>query len=211
MRFVVNYNIAVMRQEFSHGRGIMPDFTKKAIIASFLKLLAQKPLNKITVKDIVLDCGINRNSFYYHFADLPTLIEDVLKADADSIVEKTASIGSLEECLSVAIDFALENKQAVLHLYNSTSREQYERYLNNIMKYAVTEYIDRMCEGRGVIEEDKQIVILAYTYELIGLTLNWMGAEMSYDVVSKVKRFSHLFSGSVERAFEISARENGGV
>ena len=31
---------------------------------SFIKLLNAKPLDKITVKDIVEDCGINRNTFY---------------------------------------------------------------------------------------------------------------------------------------------------
>ena len=45
--------------------------TKRAIRASFLKLLNERPLNKITVKDIVEDCGINRNSFYYHYPDIP--------------------------------------------------------------------------------------------------------------------------------------------
>ena len=35
----------------------MPPFTKQAIIGSFVKLLNQKPLDKITVKDIVDDCG----------------------------------------------------------------------------------------------------------------------------------------------------------
>ena len=41
----------------------MPNFTKMAIKASFIKLLNERPLNQITVKDIVLDCGINRNTF----------------------------------------------------------------------------------------------------------------------------------------------------
>ena len=44
----------------------MANFTKQAIKASFMKLLSQKPLSKISVRDIVEDCGINRNSFYYH-------------------------------------------------------------------------------------------------------------------------------------------------
>lgn len=43
----------------------MAQFTKQAIINSFLKLLEETPLDKITVKDIVEDCGINRNTFYY--------------------------------------------------------------------------------------------------------------------------------------------------
>lgn len=49
----------------------MANFTKQAIKASFMKLLSQKPLNKISVRDIVEDCGINRNSFYYHFRTSP--------------------------------------------------------------------------------------------------------------------------------------------
>lgn len=44
----------------------MPTFTKAAIKATFISLLNKKPLNKITVKEIVEECGINRNSFYYH-------------------------------------------------------------------------------------------------------------------------------------------------
>ena len=57
----------------------MPSFTRNAIIASFLKLLNERPLHKITVKDIVEDCGINRNSFYYHFEDLPALVEAIVE------------------------------------------------------------------------------------------------------------------------------------
>lgn len=45
----------------------MANFTKQAIKAAFLELLDEKPLNKISVRDIVERCGINRNSFYYHF------------------------------------------------------------------------------------------------------------------------------------------------
>ena len=56
----------------------MPNFTRNAIKASFLKLLSQRPLNQITVKDIVEDCGVNRNSFYYHFEDLPALLEEIV-------------------------------------------------------------------------------------------------------------------------------------
>ena len=42
--------------------------TKDAIKNSFMKLLNRKPLSKITVKEIVEDCGINRNSCYNIFA-----------------------------------------------------------------------------------------------------------------------------------------------
>ena len=44
----------------------LANFTQKAIRASFIKLLNQKPLSQITIKDIVDDCGVNRNTFYYY-------------------------------------------------------------------------------------------------------------------------------------------------
>ena len=45
----------------------MPTFTKNAIRETFIELLKKKFIDKITVKDIVEECGINRNTFYYYF------------------------------------------------------------------------------------------------------------------------------------------------
>ena len=73
--------------------------TKRAIRASFLKLLNERPLNKITVKDIVEDCGINRNSFYYHYTDIPALAEEIVKDEAARIVQEYPTVDSLEQCL----------------------------------------------------------------------------------------------------------------
>ena len=65
----------------------MPNFTKMAIKASFMKLIAEQPLSKITVRSIVDDCGINRNSFYYHYQDIPTLMEEIVKDDVDALIK----------------------------------------------------------------------------------------------------------------------------
>ena len=65
----------------------MANFTKKAIEGSFVKLLEERPLSKITVKDLVADCGINRNTFYYYFEDIPELIENMVEAEAQLIIQ----------------------------------------------------------------------------------------------------------------------------
>lgn len=44
----------------------MAKFTKRAIMLSLLKLLKQKSVDKVTVKDICDECEINRNTFYYY-------------------------------------------------------------------------------------------------------------------------------------------------
>ena len=53
--------------------------TEKALAASLKKLLEKKTLDKITVKDITDDCGVNRQTFYYHFHDVFDLVSGSLQ------------------------------------------------------------------------------------------------------------------------------------
>ena len=62
----------------------MANFTRNAIKSSFLKLLNERPLSKITVKDIVSDCGVNRNTFYYYFEDRVELLWRILVRSIDT-------------------------------------------------------------------------------------------------------------------------------
>ena len=57
--------------------------TELLIAAAFDRLLEEKPLTKITVKEIVERCGINRNTFYYHFREIPDLQERLAKERSD--------------------------------------------------------------------------------------------------------------------------------
>ena len=53
----------------------MSQMTKQALANSLKSLLQKKTLNKITIKDIVDDCGVNRQTFYYHFQDVYDLVD----------------------------------------------------------------------------------------------------------------------------------------
>lgn len=65
--------------------------TRGAIVNAFIQLLSEKPVNKITVKDIVERCGVNRNTFYYHFHDIPDLAEQMMEEKADQLIQTTIS------------------------------------------------------------------------------------------------------------------------
>ena len=53
----------------------MPLSTKRALSRSLKRQLSTRTLDKITVKDIVEDCGVNRQTFYYYFRDIYDLLE----------------------------------------------------------------------------------------------------------------------------------------
>ena len=59
----------------------MAQFTKKAILDSFVELISERPFDKITVKDIVTRCGVNRNTFYYYFEDVYALVDELFQVE----------------------------------------------------------------------------------------------------------------------------------
>ena len=72
----------------------MSIYTKKAIMDSFVKMLSQKSFDKITIKDIIEDCGLNRSTFYYYYEDIYALLEDVLQTELERITGKQVAYSS---------------------------------------------------------------------------------------------------------------------
>lgn len=178
----------------------MTALTKEAIKNSFIKLLEVKPIGKITVREIVEDCGINRNSFYYHFDDIPSLLEEILNERADKLIQLNAD-ASIYDCLMTTIDIALKNKSAMMHIYNSANKDMFEHYLNRVSLRTVSEFIEAKSRGYDISESDKAVITMYYKSLLVGFVVDWMGSGMKYEISDSLKRTCELFEGSTETAF----------
>ena len=165
----------------------MPSFTKRAIKESFLKLLNDRPISQITVRDVVEDCGINRNSFYYHYQDLQALVVEILQENTDRILAEGLQEQSVE-----AVDFAMKNRRAVLHICASSSRETYERELSRICDYASESYWTQRYQNAPISAEDQQALIFLLKCVLYGLTMDWLNDSMRYDIRARYHRISVL-------------------
>lgn len=176
----------------------MPNFTKMAIKNTFIQLLNEKPLSQITVKDIVETCGVNRNSFYYHFQDIPALVEEIVTEEADRIIAEHPSIDSIEECLNAALDFARKNRRAILHIHNSANRDIYEQYLWKVCQHVVSAYVEAAFADQPIRESDRKLLIRFYKCECFGMVMEWLSSGMSDDIADEIKRICDLRKGMAE-------------
>ncbi len=174
--------------------------TKNAIIDAFWELLEQKPYSKITVKDIVDQCQINRNTFYYHFHDIPDLLESTLKTFSDYIVQNYSKFGSPMDCLNPLVEYSLQRKRALLHIYRSVHREVFLDSLGHITLYFVTEYIDTATKELSLSQEDRALLIRFYKCILVGVILDWLDEGMNYDLLEAAVRINELFLNSSKQA-----------
>ncbi len=186
----------------------MPNFTQKAIKETFVELLNEMPLNQITVKLIVEKCGINRNSFYYHYQDIPALIEELVTEEMDRIVSEYPTIDSIETAIRAAIGFASQNRKAILHIYNSVNRDIFEQYLWKVCDYVVKSYSSTVMKDQAVNALDREIIERFYRCECFGVVLEWLNSNMTSDVNEHIGRFCELHHGLTEEMIRRSIEGN---
>lgn len=175
--------------------------TKKAIIDAFWQLLEERTYNKITVQSIVERCQVNRNTFYYHFQDIPTLAECSIQAWMESVIDENCQLGLPASCIIPITQELMDRKTAFIHLYNSANRGSLIRHLNEISQHIVRFYIDRATKCVAVPTEDRLVLTWGYKCALVGVIIDWLDNGASYDLSASCERILDLFAGSGKRAF----------
>ena len=175
----------------------MPPFAKREIKNSFIKLLTERPISQITVKDIVEDCGVNRNSFYYHFQDIPSLLEEIIVEMTAKVIENLPEESTFEEKVTAALQEINLNKRMIYHIYGSSNREFYEKQLMKICEHVTRTYIRSREYSERVDSKDLEFVISYLKCELFGQLIDWLNHDMSYDIVEHSSILCRMFAGSM--------------
>lgn len=174
--------------------------TKKAISDVFWQLLEEKPYNKITVQNIVERCQVNRNTFYYHFQDIPALVEYSIQEWTDEVIKNNGELGSPIGCITSIVQEFIRRKAAFIRLYRSSNKDMFMRYLNEISLHIVRYYMDSATQGMDIPQEDKEAFIRYYKCTFAGVVLDWLDAGASYDLSDFCEKICNSFEGSGKRA-----------
>lgn len=180
----------------------MSQFTKKAIIQTFLQLLNKQSMDKITVKDIVETCGINRNTFYYYYKDIYDLIDDIFKLESERIISEKNQFATWTEELSSIVQIAMNNKKAIAHIYYSRSRDVLEQYLFTMTGMIIRNYVAEHVDTTDVTPENVEFVCSFFCYSLVGLTLNWIKGGMQDDSTDVIAIEANIFENTIHGAIE---------
>jgi AcrR family transcriptional regulator len=176
--------------------------TRTSIMAAFAQLLEERPMNKITVKDIVDRCDINRNTFYYHFPDIPSLLQEMMEEKVNTLIETHCTLGRPLDCIKPALQYGMAHKQAVLHVYRAVPRESFLIYMNRLAQHMVDEYFDTISKAVSIPAEDAEILNRYYKCMVVGCLLDWLDAAMRYDLEANMERICFLMEGAGEHAIQ---------
>ena len=171
----------------------MTNATKAALEASLKKLLLKKPLDKITINDLTTDCGISRMAFYYHFKDIPDVVEFILKKKWDEILEHPQDRASILECMEEMADLVRNNRKVMLNVYRSVKKDTFLFYMNEISNYIIMEYFRKNADQFDLDEGEIRILIQYYKCLFMGFLMEWLDNNLKSDFGEEMRQASRLF------------------
>ena len=151
--------------------------TEELIVQAVERLLMQKKVKKLTVKDIVEECGITRQTFYYHFRDIPDLLKWVLERNTDQLLKETLAQGNAEKGLRCLFLLALNTRPYVEHGLRTNSRDEITR----MVEEQLFTFFLQVAERHGLYAQcshwELKLVMRYHSQAVLGILRSWSEAD----------------------------------
>lgn len=176
--------------------------TKKELSNSLKKLMNIKPLCKITVKDVVTDCGVNRQTFYYHFQDIYDLLDWIYKTESMDTISEYKTYETWQHGFLRVFYYVMDNKAFCMNTLHSLGRDHLDSFLYSATFDLLMGVVDEVSEGMNVLAEDKKFVADFYTYAFVSLVIMWMKNGMKESPERIIEKLNILIEGEMLKALK---------
>ena len=147
--------------------------TKKMMAEALISLMKTKPIDKITVRDITSKCGVNRQTFYYHFHDIFQLAEWMFKEQTNALIGDEVTLDDWPEAVLKVANFTSDNKDILIGIINSVGNQMVTNFVYEYIRPHIKKFISMIAENYDVDDYYIEFLSNFYTVTLSGLILEW--------------------------------------
>lgn len=147
--------------------------TKKAIAEGIKEITKKKSFDKITVSDITEECGLNRQTFYYHFQDKYDLVNWIYYNDIISIAADNLTY---ENCVDKVVQMLTKMKSEdyfYINTLKASLKNEFEEYLNKLVTELFCDIIVRIAKDTTMEEDEIRFIADFYSFGMTGTIVNW--------------------------------------
>lgn len=183
----------------------MAQMTKLALAQSLKQLMAERTLDKITVKEVVARCGVNRQTFYYHFRDMYHLLDWMFANEGEEFAKKYPDVHTADDgetAVRSLCTYLQDNRSVMMNIYNSLGRELLDRYLCREMATLLTKSLQARADRAGVTQEQLDFLVNFYKHAFVGASLDWFQKGMPGETEHIVAQFLPILKGTFDSAMK---------
>ena len=172
--------------------------TKRALAASLKELIERTPLAKISVGDITKNCGLNRQTFYYHFNDKFDLVNWIYATEAAPYLEQFSNREHWVEGLCALCGYMQQNSKFYINALEYSGQNSFQDYLSDIAHQLVRTMADELVGGRMIDDAEMEFIADFYACAFVGLIMKWARHGMREKPEDYIDRARMLVEGSLQ-------------
>lgn len=173
-------------------------YTKMIIQVNFISLLKQKPIKRITVKEICELAEINRATFYKYYADAYDLmekIEDEILQELQSAMESFPK-GSIHETLLGILKKMKENGELYMALFSGNGDTDFPMKIFRLCYAEFSDYINSLYPK---MTKTQQAWLYVYTAQgSCGILNYWLSDGMAESPAEVAEFIEKLISNTLK-------------
>lgn len=182
--------------------------TKKAIAAGLKELTKKKSFEKITVSDITEICGLNRQTFYYHFQDKFELVNWIYYNEAISVIVDELSYENWNEKVLLFLKKMKSEDYFYIGTLKLAAENEFREYLFRVTCELFGKIIGRIHQNENLSPEDKKFISEFYAFGIVGVIIAWAQNGMKETPEYLAKQFDQLAYGTEKFASDRFREKN---
>lgn len=168
--------------------------TKKAIADGFKYVMEKKPFDKITIADITDCCGLNRQTFYYHFQDKYELLNWILYTDVIMPFSEGLTMDNWSDKLLDILNIIKENNKFYANALKTSHGEEFKQYIFNEVTDVICDIIDQITAEHTIDAESRQFIAEFFSYGISGTVTKWVTTGMKQNPEATVVYIKNLIN-----------------
>ena len=151
--------------------------TKRLLTDSLKRQMEQKPLNKISIREICDGCGVNRQTFYYHFRDKYELLKWIYTDDAQQVFDENLSFENWPKYISALLNHMRSEKDFYINTIRS-DETCFEQFLFDLTKSIFHMAIVSLDQHHQINEVEMNFYSQFYSFGITGVIISWVKSDM---------------------------------
>lgn len=172
--------------------------TKEKLKKTIVSLLKVKPVDEITISEICSAAGINRNTFYSHYSDVKSLLEEVKAQYLEVFLSDISSNSKYNENFQKFITSILENMRNNIEISKLLFDDQGgEVFLKTVIRFAVPDDLMSLnFESSNISSEDIYQFMIGGIVNLIQVWIHQDFMEKPENIGMKIAFFMQCFKSN---------------
>jgi len=172
----------------------------KVLLAdAFKQLVLEKPIEKITIKEITDRAGVIRVTFYNHFQDKYELLEWIMREECVNPIRVLLWNNMTAEGMMFLFNSMLKNKEFYSHVARTKGQNSFESIVQNLVSETINDYFlsNHVGKSRKYSWLTPKWIADYYAQSLTFVLMGWIERGMTIPPEDMVDMYSFIASHSM--------------